>query len=937
MKKILAMLVAISLLLTMAVVPGGLSAFAGDDDIVYFPDDVLKFQLKFVGVDTNGDGEITQGELAKVTDLSIWGQAHLMSLEGLQYAVNLKKLWIDDGTFKDLSPLSGLTQLTSLGLSWNWIEDISPLSGLTNLTNLELGDNQITDISPLANLTGLTTLTLFSNKIEDISALSNLQTLESLEIYNNRISDLTPLSNLTSLKTLDINNNYLAASERDLTDLGSENTAVIKALKKNGCDINIGTQKTFNLSPKVNFPDPFLRLYFVYNGPSQLDMEAITSLDFYDALESRVRDEAWRNTNHYTFTPEEIALFEEFASINRNIYYGRAYAELLKEKGLGIQSLEGLQYAINLKELKLYGSGVEDLSPLAGLKGLERLDLRNSFVSDLSPLKGLSKLTVLDLDENLISNISALSSLVNLQGLYLNNNNISDISALSNLKQLSILMLFSNQISDISPLKELVKLRLLELSNNNIEDISALSKLTQLVNLGLGNNQIGDITALQGLNKLEVLGLSNNRIVDISAISKLTKLVILYLENNNITDISPLLKLSNLFYADTENNSENKITDISTISGVSSLSELYAINPEMSALPHISDLFYVNMKGNYLDTSNADIANLIKQIDTHVYENGTGYIDYDLQKDLPFTRQSGSTRIETAINIAQTGWSEGAETVILTSGKGFADALAGGSLSAALDVPLLLTANPETGLEDDVLQAIKDLKANNVVILGGTGTVSTDIEEELEAQGLDVERRSGGNRYETAVDIATALYENAEFDTVFLADGNNYPDALAGAPVSGILGQPILFTNSKDKNVREETLTFIEENGIKNVVILGGSSSVSDEVKKALEDKNIEVSRISGGNRYETALNIYNEYKDIFTGDAITLTTGTNFPDALAGSAYSAKIGAPLFLLSDTLNSANIRTAITDSGRSEILVYGGSGSLSDAAVLKHIL
>ncbi|MDR1563703.1 MAG: cell wall-binding repeat-containing protein [Oscillospiraceae bacterium] len=647
---------------------------------------------------------------------------------------------------------------------------------------------------------------------------------------------------------------------------------------------------------------------------------------------------------------------------------------------VGVSNLEGLQYAKNLESLALIENNIDDLSPIAGLTNLKSLTLNDGAIEDISPIANLTKLKDLDLSNNNISDIATLSGLVNLKRLSLSDNSIADLTSLSDLTLIYDLKLDNNPISNLTPLSRLESITYLSLNNINTADISPLSEMNNIRELSLDNNGIEDISVCSRYDLLTLLSLNGNKISDIETLADNKELTYLYMDNNRIKDIAWLSGLTGLRILSLNN---NEIRNIDSLNNLEKLHELYLSHNKISdasALPinlsfnnrhdtsgflhtiidlsdnYLTDFYYefdnwtmgwydMNISNNYIDISDGTYTK--DWLD--YYTNGGEHrlssisINYDNQKpiselaELSFTRQSGSTRIETAINIAQTGWSEGAETVSLTSGRGFADALAGGSLSAALDAPLLLTSNLSTGLEDDVLNAIKDLKAKNVVILGGTGTVSTEIEAALKAQGLNVERRSGGNRYETAVDIATALYENAEFDTVFLADGNNYPDALAGAPVSGILGQPILFTNSKDKNVRDETLTFIEENGIKNVVILGGSSSVSDEVKKALEDKNIEVSRISGGNRYETALNIYNEYKDIFTGDAITITTGTNFPDALAGSAYSAKIGAPLFLLSDTLNSANIRTAITDSGRSEFLVYGGSGSLSDAAVLKHIL
>ncbi|MDR1563560.1 MAG: leucine-rich repeat domain-containing protein [Oscillospiraceae bacterium] len=692
MKKLISLILALAVVLgMMGVVP----AFAAPNDVINFPDDNLKAALIAEGVDTNGDGKITQGELAgKTTSLNL-SFKNISNIEGLQYAVNLEAFDFYNNQISDISPLANLTSLTYLSLRYNQISDISPLVGLTSLEHLNLCDNQISDISPLANLTNLTWLRLDDNQISDIGIIANLTKLTDLSLDTNKISDTNPLANLTNLTSLALGYNQ---------------------------------------------------------------------------------------------------------------------------------------------------------------------------ISDISPLANLTNLTL----------------------LWLHDNQISDISLLANLTSLTDISLSSNQISDISPLANLTNLTWLRLGDNQISDISSLANLTSLTWLVLNDNRIRDISSLANLTSLTDLSLNSNQISDISPLANLTNLTWLRLDDNQISDIGPLANLVDMWSLFLDNN----CLDLSDSYTLSILDKLTKQNKDVS---------------------------------------------YYSQKPLPFTRQSGSTRITTALNIATQGWPTGAETVILTSGRGFADALAGGSLSASLDAPLLLTSNLPTGLEDDVLNTIKDLKAKDVVILGGTGTVSTEIESALKAQGLDVERRSGGNRYETAVDIATALYENAEFDTVFLADGNNYPDALAGAPVSGILGQPILFTNSKDKNVRDETLKFIEAKNIKNVVILGGGSSVSDDIKKALEAKNIKVSRIFGGNRYETALNIYNAYKDIFTGDTITITTGTNFPDALAGSAYSAKIGAPLFLLANTLNNANIRTAITSSGKEEFLVYGGSGSLSNAAVLRHVL
>lgn len=128
----------------------------------------------------------------------------LSELKNLQYFYARKSL------ISDLSPLSGLTQLTSLTIQ-NFpnddpnmqITDLSPLANMTQLTTLTLSYNKFTDVTPLANLTKLTTLDLSYNKITDISPLANLTELTSLRLNGNDINDWSPLANLTKLETLD--------------------------------------------------------------------------------------------------------------------------------------------------------------------------------------------------------------------------------------------------------------------------------------------------------------------------------------------------------------------------------------------------------------------------------------------------------------------------------------------------------------------------------------------------------------------------------------------------------------------------------------------------------------------------------------------------------------------------------------------------------------
>ena len=122
---------------------------------------------------------------------------------------NLRKLALSHNRIADISPLAELTGLTRLLLWDNRIEDISALWGLTNLTFLSLGKNNITDISPLAGLTNLTELWLNDSNITDVSPLSGLTNLTFLNLSTNNITDISPLAGLTNLRQLNLSANNI--------------------------------------------------------------------------------------------------------------------------------------------------------------------------------------------------------------------------------------------------------------------------------------------------------------------------------------------------------------------------------------------------------------------------------------------------------------------------------------------------------------------------------------------------------------------------------------------------------------------------------------------------------------------------------------------------------------------------------------------------------
>ncbi|EJS5945083.1 leucine-rich repeat domain-containing protein, partial [Listeria monocytogenes] len=208
------------------------------------------------------------------------------------------------------------------------------------------------------------------------------------------------------------------------------------------------------------------------------------------------------------------------------------------EKGRNIASIEGVQYLINLRVLRLTGmdNSISDLRPLSGLTNLTILAMGNNQVNDLTPLSGLTNLKELSMNQNQINDINALSGLTSLVSMDLSENQITDISALSNLTNLQVLHMLLNEISDISPLSSLKNLTSLDLTGNQISDISSVSSLTNLVRLHLQGNQIKDVSSLSSLTDLELLDVINNQISDISSLKSLKNLIYLWAESQTIVN-----------------------------------------------------------------------------------------------------------------------------------------------------------------------------------------------------------------------------------------------------------------------------------------------------------------------------------------------------------------------------------------------------------------
>lgn len=191
------------------------------------------------------------------------------------------------------------------------------------------------------------------------------------------------------------------------------------------------------------------------------------------------------------------------------------------------------------------------------------------------------------------------------------------------------------------------------------------------------------------------------------------------------------------------------------------------------------------------------------------------------------TRMNGLDRYDTSRRIAEAAFgSTGAATAYIATGSDFPDALSAGPAASHFDGPVILVPGSANKLDAATLRVLTDLKVTSVKIAGGTAIVSTGIQTQLEGL-FTVKRNFGADRYATAVAINQDAFPSS--DTVYLATGTGFADALAGSALAGWKNAPLYVTSSTC--VLQNVLDDIKRLGATGVVLLGGPGVLTDGVK----------------------------------------------------------------------------------------------------------
>ncbi|CUB16489.1 SpoIID/LytB domain-containing protein [Bacillus spizizenii] len=290
----------------------------------------------------------------------------------------------------------------------------------------------------------------------------------------------------------------------------------------------------------------------------------------------------------------------------------------------------------------------------------------------------------------------------------------------------------------------------------------------------------------------------------------------------------------------------------------------------------------------------------------------TGSYEIPGSKIADTERYGGATRYDVANNVASAGWTNPA-TVVIVNRDAFADALSAAPLAKKYDAPILLTSASKLTAKTE--SEIAKLNPDNILIIGGTISVSKNVEKTLKKYG-SIDRIGGASRYEVSKNIADRM---GNYSQAVVATGKVFSDALSIAPYAAMNGYPILLAGDN---------TFRSDYKIPSkVTIVGGPLSVSTGVEATLKKK-ASVKRIGGASRYEVSANIVKELN--MKANKVFMSNGKTFADALTGSVLAAKQGNPLLLVKSDSLPSSVANVVAEKGTQSFALLGGNISITDS-------
>ncbi len=165
------------------------------------------------------------------------------------------------------------------------------------------------------------------------------------------------------------------------------------------------------------------------------------------------------------------------------------------------------------------------------------------------------------------------------------------------------------------------------------------------------------------------------------------------------------------------------------------------------------------------------------------------------------------------------------------------------------------------------------------------------------------------------------------FEHAVIASQTSFADALTASVYAGAVGGVILFTDPQRLSVA--TSRVIDDLGIKRVTFIGGPAAISSEIEDRFRRQGLDVQRLWGQNRYDTARAVSSKVLD--DTEYLFIASGRNFADAVAVGPVVYAGGLPMVLAGQNgLDSATQDLIIQWqelNPRGRVVILGGTSAV----------
>lgn len=269
----------------------------------------------------------------------------------------------------------------------------------------------------------------------------------------------------------------------------------------------------------------------------------------------------------------------------------------------------------------------------------------------------------------------------------------------------------------------------------------------------------------------------------------------------------------------------------------------------------------------------------------------------------------GEGRVETALEIADAGWSSATTAILAPADQAnLVDALAAAGLAGQEEAPILLTF--KNSLNADVKSKIQDLGVNKVYVVGA---ISDSVAEEVDAiENVSVEILKGSDRWATAKAINAKLSNPAG---TFVVGYDAIPDALSVASYAAKNRFAIVLAGVDGKLPSGQATVG------QKVYTVGGTKLVAD-ISGA--------TRLAGDNRFETNKVVAEKLNFSYSKIYVANGNAQHLVDALSVAPLAAQNSAFVALTNGTDVAAASVLNQKMNASTQVIALGGTGVVSDS-------